>query len=349
MTDPSTPAGTPGVRHIFRWDLDKTYLRTEFDTWIDLVRTAMERPERKRTVPGAAALLRELRATGPVQVTILSGSPEQMRASLESKLRLDGVQWDEFLLKSSWRNILRGRFRALRDQVGYKLPALLGARVRVPDDVPETLFGDDAEADAFVYSLYADILSGKITDEALTAVMARSGTYPDVIAETLRLVHAVGRTDPVRRIFIHLDRRSEPSFFARYGARVVPVYNYFQAAAVLVGDGVLDPVGALRVAAVLAVESEFSVDDLVASAHDLVTRGHAAPAALARIGAAARAVEEPFPLTGLKRESLAVGLDACPPANPIAPVAVIDYLAALTVDKERWEAAARAHARRGEQ
>ena len=50
------------VAHIFRWDLDKTYLRTEFDTWIDLMRTAIERPERKRTVPGAAALMRELRA-----------------------------------------------------------------------------------------------------------------------------------------------------------------------------------------------------------------------------------------------------------------------------------------------
>ena len=23
---------SPSVRHIFRWDLDKTYLRTEFDT-----------------------------------------------------------------------------------------------------------------------------------------------------------------------------------------------------------------------------------------------------------------------------------------------------------------------------
>src|SRR4051794_5190656 len=47
-------AYTPdGIKHIFRWDLDKTYLRTEFDTWVDLMRTAIERPASKRTVPGA--------------------------------------------------------------------------------------------------------------------------------------------------------------------------------------------------------------------------------------------------------------------------------------------------------
>ena len=45
---------------IARWDLDKTYLRTDFDTLRDLVRTAIERPDQKRTVPGAASLLREL-------------------------------------------------------------------------------------------------------------------------------------------------------------------------------------------------------------------------------------------------------------------------------------------------
>ena len=43
---------------VARWDLDKTYLRTDFDTVRDLVRTAIERPDQKRTVPGAATLMR---------------------------------------------------------------------------------------------------------------------------------------------------------------------------------------------------------------------------------------------------------------------------------------------------
>ena len=39
------------------------------------------------------------------------------------------------------------------------------------------------------------------------------------------------------RIIIHLDRRSPPVRFEAYGQRVVPVYNYFQAAPVLYADG----------------------------------------------------------------------------------------------------------------
>ena len=83
---------------VYRWDLDKTYLRTEFDTLRDLVRTAFEPASRKRAYPGAGTLLREIRATEPAAIFILSGSPEQMRSVLEAKLRLDGIRWDGFTL-----------------------------------------------------------------------------------------------------------------------------------------------------------------------------------------------------------------------------------------------------------
>src|ERR1700683_79762 len=119
-------------RHIARWDLDKTYLRTEFDTLRDLVRTALERPDEKRTNPGAATLLREMVRAG-VSVHILSGSPEQMRRRLEDKLRLDGISWDSFTLKPNLQNLLRLRFRAVKDQLGYKLPALLQARATMTE------------------------------------------------------------------------------------------------------------------------------------------------------------------------------------------------------------------------
>src|SRR5438046_1002567 len=114
-------------RFIARWDLDKTYLRTDFDTVRDLVRTAIERPDQKRTVPGAAPLLRELGRAG-VEIHILSGSPEQLRSRLEEKLRLDGARWSSLTLKPNLENLLRLRFRALRGQLGYKLPALLRRR-----------------------------------------------------------------------------------------------------------------------------------------------------------------------------------------------------------------------------
>ena len=92
-------AGLDRHNVIYRWDLDKTYLRTEFDTLRDLVSRAFEKAADKRTVPGASSLLRELRDTGPAGIFILSGSPEQMRRVLEAKLRLDGIRWDGFTLK----------------------------------------------------------------------------------------------------------------------------------------------------------------------------------------------------------------------------------------------------------
>ena len=73
-----TTAADGAVQLVARWDLDKTYLRTEFDTFSDLLRTAVERPDRKRSVPGAAALLREIGKSG-ARIHILSGSPRQMR------------------------------------------------------------------------------------------------------------------------------------------------------------------------------------------------------------------------------------------------------------------------------
>src|SRR5215831_3414170 len=158
------------IPYIARWDLDKTYLRTEFDTLRDLIRTAFERPEAKRTVPGAATLMREIAGAG-ASIHILSGSPEQLRARLEQKLRLDGARWDTFTLKPNLRNLLRLRFRAMRDQLGYKVPALLAARAKLsaqrsPDGnlLKEVLIGDDAESDALVYTLYADVIAGTVGD-----------------------------------------------------------------------------------------------------------------------------------------------------------------------------------------
>ncbi|MCI0572963.1 MAG: hypothetical protein L0Y66_19635, partial [Myxococcaceae bacterium] len=121
----------PPPRRIYRWDLDKTYLRTEFDTLRQLVRTALQKAHEKVSVPGAPALIRELGAHGDSRLCIISGSPRQMRSVLEEKLKLDGIAFDELVLKDNVSNLLRGRFRALRGQVGYKLPALLESRGRV--------------------------------------------------------------------------------------------------------------------------------------------------------------------------------------------------------------------------
>lgn len=265
---------------IARWDLDKTYLRTDFDTLRDLLRTAIERPDQKRTVPGAASLLRELGRAG-VETHILSGSPEQLRSKLEQKLRLDGVRWASLTLKQNLQNLLRLRFRALRGQLGYKLPALLRRRAEMASQrdeagelIHEVLLGDDAEADAFVYSLYADVCEGTVAEGQLAEVMRLGQAYEDTILDALRFARYVEKGPLVERILIHLDRQSSPSDFRVFGPRVVPFYNYLQAAFVLHEDGRIPARAALRVAQDLVVAHNFDSAALARSYLDLSRRGH---------------------------------------------------------------------------
>ena len=81
--------------HVYRWDLDRTYLDTDIHSVRGLIRTALESASDKRTLPGAAALMRALTDADPSsRVFILSGSPTQMRDVLREKLTLDGVRFD---------------------------------------------------------------------------------------------------------------------------------------------------------------------------------------------------------------------------------------------------------------
>lgn len=275
---------------IARWDLDKTYLRTDFDTLRDLVRTAIERPDQKRTVPGAAALMRELGDAGTA-IHILSGSPEQLRGRIVDKLRLDGVRYASLTLKPNLQNLLRLRLRSLRGQLAYKLSALLLRRCEQPAQrdedgelVREALLGDDAEADAFVYSLYADLCAGVLDEPTVAAVMRAGRCYDDDISDVLRYASYVERGPVVERILIHLARQSAPAEFDRYGPRVVPFYNYLQAAFVLFEDGRLSPRSLLRVAQDMAVRDLFDGDTLARSYLDLGRRGHVSGAGLGAIG-----------------------------------------------------------------
>jgi hypothetical protein len=290
------------IPYVARWDLDKTYLRTEFDTLRDLIRTAFERPDQKRTVPGASTLLREIAGTG-ASIHILSGSPEQLRAKLEEKLRLDGARWDTFTLKPNLRNVLRFRFRAVRDQVGYKLPALLGARARLPvqrgpggELLREVLIGDDAESDALVYSLYADVVAGTVGDSELEEILTKADAYKDAIADAIRYARIIDHGSAVARILIHLDRNSPPSDFTPYGSLVVPFYNYLQAAFVLEEDACLPPAAVVRVAIDLVLDHRFDGEALGRSYLELWRRGHLRGTGALSIGRAFREMTEVAPL-----------------------------------------------------
>ncbi|RAL23883.1 hypothetical protein DL240_06970 [Lujinxingia litoralis] len=264
------------IRHIYRWDLDKTYLRTEFDSLRDLIRTALQTPEEKVNVPGVVTLLKELTHQNDgsrAMVTFISGSPSQMRPKLERKFEIDGIRPDVFILKPTLQNILKGRFRAVRGQVGYKLENLLKVREGGPA-APETLFGDDAEQDAFIYSLYADLAGGKVERDGLFEILDRAQVYSATRASILERFARMRVDGNVGRIFIHLDRHSAPGRFWVYGPRVVPITNYFQAALVLYADESLAVEPVFRVAAGMMLEHGYGVGELANSFQDLIRRRH---------------------------------------------------------------------------
>lgn len=324
---------------LYRWDLDKTYLRTEFDTVRDVIRIALEPAARKETVPGAAVLLRELRATGPKGISILSGSPEQLRRVVEEKLRLDGIQWDSLILKPSLRQLLRGRFSFVRDQLGYKLSSLLTSRHSVESQTSEILFGDDAEADAFIYSLYADICAGRVNPSVVRAILEKAKVHPEDAENVLFQSNTLSQSDCCKHIFIHLDRMSDPASFSDFGQRVCPFYNYFQPALVLVEINAISAMAALRVAAELVIVHSFSADALVASYMDLVRRNHLGKrAADAICGMLSDIDEGGFPTTSGVLRAFVDSLGKAMPSisDPKAtPSLSIDYVALYDRDRAR--------------
>ncbi len=269
MAAPSTP-------HVFRWDLDKTYLATEFDSLGDLVNAFVQSAEQKQNIPGTAALMRELRY-GPSgvrnRIHVVSGSPRQMRRVLERKLSLDGADVDSLTLKPNLRNALRLRFRALRDQLGYKLPALLESRLQLADDALETCFGDDAEMDGLVYRLYADICAHRVRGVALDRVISEARLYPDQADRIRAAAASLPPHDPVQRVLIHLETGSPTLRFEALGPRVVPTFNTFQGALVLHVDGHLDAPAVGRVAAEMLNDYGYTARRLSHSLDDLIRRG----------------------------------------------------------------------------
>jgi hypothetical protein len=284
-------------RHVFRWDLDKTYLRTEFDSMRDLIKSAFETAADKKAYPGATALLRALRAGDGHRECIISGSPSQMRTVLAAKLALDGVEFDEFVLKNNLKNIVRGRFRALRAQIPYKLPALLESRAGTPPAPAETLFGDDAEADAIIYCLYADLVAGLVPLTDLERILEAARAYPDEVVRTMTAAERVPKGDVVRRVIIHLDRRSPTAGFRRFGHRLVPVYNYFQAALILYADGLLDARQVLFIAFEMIDSKQYQLPILANSLQDLIRRNRLAQPTATKLAEELREVARDAPAT----------------------------------------------------
>lgn len=264
---------------IFRWDLDKTYLKSEFDHLHQLVRIPFEKPEQKVAAPGVAALIRALRegttATGRDSRTyFLSASPPQIGRAIKKKLELDGVQYDGIVFKDQLQRLLRGKFRHLREQVGFKVTELLKSSRDNPPRAREYLFGDDWESDPLSYSLYADVMAGRVGPGDLDEILTAIRVDPPLVREARTLAEKVEPAELVVRIFINLERRTPLEHFRSFGTRLVPTFNYFQTAVCLLDDGILGCNGVMQVAHSLVDASHYTPERLTNSLADIERRGH---------------------------------------------------------------------------
>ena len=97
--------------------------------------------------------------------------------------------------------------------------------------------------------------------------------YEDDAQICLDLARDVPKGAAVRRMFIHLDRRSPPLGFRRFGPRLVPVFNYFQAALVLYQDKVLSARQVIFVALEMLDSGQYELGHLATSVQDIIRRG----------------------------------------------------------------------------
>ncbi|MBI5527323.1 MAG: hypothetical protein HY897_13390 [Deltaproteobacteria bacterium] len=243
FSDRVLPPGYAGP--VYVWDVDKTYLSTRFSSLGGLVRIPIEFAVDKVSIPGMPEVLRGLRrGPGPgyacAPIFFVSASPPQLKKALENKMLIDGVEHDGLTFKDWAATIRAGRPGRLKEQVGYKLCALLEGRARRPM-AAEYLFGDDVEHDALAFSLYARILSGEIRAGTAETGMARAGVALDDRRCVRELLDAVpAPRGEVKKVFIHLEKGRPPSEFESFGPIVVPCRGGFQLSLVLFDLGLVD-------------------------------------------------------------------------------------------------------------
>lgn len=266
----------PRPEVVYRWDLDKTYLATDFSTARGLLQAAVESAQRRKTIPGMRSLLSALWHAHDARVVVVSGSPLFLRRRILTLFQLHGIRCDRLVLKDFGAAVRKGRFGSISAQVPYKLRAHIDTRLWLAarqEDVGEICFGDDAEVDALVYCLYADVCARRVDATRLARILEISGGYPDEIAAILERAAQLSEHDPVRRVFIHLEGNSPPARFGAYRGRVTATFNALQIALHLATEGLADDRVLTAVAEELVKEHRASAEGLAGSVEDALRRG----------------------------------------------------------------------------
>lgn len=246
-------------------DIDRTYLSTRFSSLRGMARIPFERAIEKRDIDGMARLFRELRR-GPgregrdTPLFFVSASPSQLRPVIERKMAIDGIVFDGTTFKD-WAGVLRrGRLSRLREQLGFKITALLTGRANLPEGAQEILIGDDLETDPLTYAIYADSLAGRIPTADLPRILRLNGVYEGDAQAIARLRRGLRPGRGVLRAFIRLERFTEPDELIDYGPGVIGCRGAFQMAVAMWKMGAISLSGVGRIAADLAARGIAPID-----------------------------------------------------------------------------------------
>ena len=265
---------------VFTCDIDRTYLETRFSSLKGLARIPFEFAVDKKDIDGMAMLLREVRR-GPGVVSrhtplyFVSASPARLRPVIQRKMLLDGLEYDGTTFKD-WKGVLlSGRFRRFKEQIGYKLTALLTARIELPRNAEEILIGDDLESDPVTFALYADSLANRIGLEQLPNVLAELGVSTADARSICELRQAVKPTGGVRRVFVRCERNT-PENLHSYAPNIAACSGAIQIALGLLELGSISITGICRVIRVL-IQSGMQRNTLSERIQDGVKRAVISP------------------------------------------------------------------------
>lgn len=265
---------------VYLWDVDKTYLDTKFETLKGLWRTATEKAQSKRNIPGTAELVRCLSdnfkpqsSLDSLPVFFITASPPQIENRIYQKLRLDKVEPFGIFCKDNLENLRPRKLWRITKHVGYKLQALLQMRVFLKSEVKIVLFGDDGESDAIIYNLFSDVCQRRIAEPELRRVLSHFSVLENQMDYILRLQDLCPESDPVEKIYINLADDTDADYYLKFGRRTVPSYNAFQTSIDMFQDKRLSVEHVVRVAHRLIEFFDHSPEELERSYQELIRRG----------------------------------------------------------------------------
>ena len=244
-----TPPQEPGCLHVV-CDIDKTYLETEFESIVRMARIAFEEAVDKVTVAGAADVLQAARWGDPDGLStpdyprslhFVSSSPPQLRAVLEEKLAMDGLDWNSDTFKNQAYNIRMGRMDLLRHHVAYKSQAILNLVRLAGPDARFYMIGDNAESDAYIYTGIRLLLEGRLSKAGYKTYLEVAGVEPSVAEDLCGRLTEEKRGSRVVAILIRRVPGYQPVAQPPLTDVALPFDNFFQAALLLVAHGLIAP------------------------------------------------------------------------------------------------------------